>query len=421
MPLFLAGISHKAAPVTVRERFAFSAEELPAALAKLRQTLGNGVILSTCNRTELYLDAGGDRSARKAALDFLAAAKGLPVSELEGRFTFYRQREAVRHLFRVAAGVESMVVGETEVLGQVRAAFVAATEAGCGNPYLSRLFHSAIRVGRRARSETSICQKVVSVSSTAVALAKETLGDISASRVLVISAGEAGKLTASALRDSGVTQILVTSRTLRRAQELAADLGGQAVPFPQLAEALAQSDIVISSTGAQSFLIDPAMMKGVMAQRNGRPLLFIDIAVPRDVHPDVREISGVHLYDIDDLHAVCEANLRSRREEVVSVERMVEEEVDSFLDWARSLKVVPTVSALRRQAEEIRAAEVAKTLNRLPNLSKEHKERIDALTTAIVKKIIHRPIARLKSREYGHLYVQAARELFGIEDGDADA
>jgi glutamyl-tRNA reductase len=421
MALFLAGISHKAAPVVVRERFAFTAEELPDALAKLRRTLGNGVILSTCNRTELYLDARGDRGTRKAALEFLAAAKGLPTSELEGRFSFFRQREAVRHLFRVAAGVESMVVGEAEVLGQVRSAFVAATEAGCNNPYLSRLFHSAIRMGRRARSETAIGHHVVSVSSTAVSLARQTLGDLSASCVLVISAGEAGKLAAGALRDSGVAEILVTSRTLGRAQELAADLGGRAIPYGQLAGALAQSDIVISSTGAPSFVIEPEMVREVMAERECRPLLFIDIAVPRDVHPDVREIDGVHLYDIDDLQALSNASLRARMKEVASVEAMVEEEVTRFLDWAHSLKVVPTVAALRRQAEEIRAGELARTLSHLPNLTEEEKERIEALSTAIVKKILHRPIARLKSREYGHLYVQAAREFFGIEDAGEDS
>jgi glutamyl-tRNA reductase len=314
-----------------------------------------------------------------------------------------------------------MVVGEAEVLGQVRSAFVAATEAGCNNPYLSRLFHSAIRVGRRARSETAIGHHVVSVSSTAVSLARQTLGDLSASCVLVISAGEAGKLAAGALRDSGVAEILVTSRTLGRAQELAADLGGRAIPYGQLAGALAQSDIVISSTGAPSFVIEPEMVRGLMAERERRPLLFIDIAVPRDVHPDVREIDGVHLYDIDDLQALSNASLRARMKEVASVEAMVEEEATRFLDWAHSLKVVPTVAALRRQAEEIRAGELARTLSHLPNLTEEEKERIEALSTAIVKKILHRPIARLKSREYGHLYVQAARELFGIEDAGEDS
>jgi glutamyl-tRNA reductase len=421
MALFLAGISHRAAPVVVRERFAFAAEELPAALAKLRRTLDNGVILSTCNRTELYLDARGDRGTRKAALEFLAAAKGLPASELEGRFSFFRQREAVRHLFRVAAGVESMVVGEAEVLGQVRSAFVAATEAGCSNPYLSRLFHSAIRVGRRARNETAIGHHAVSVSSTAVSLARQTLGDLSASRVLVISAGEAGKLAAGALRDGGVSEILVTSRTLGRAQELAADLGGRAIPFAQLTEALARSDIVISSTGAPSFVIEPEMMSDVMARRDRRPLILIDIAVPRDIDPDVREVDGVHLYDIDDLQAISNASLRARMKEVASVEAMVEEEVTRFLDWAHSLRVVPTVAALRRQAEAIRAGELARTLGHLPTLTEEEKERIEALSTAIVKKILHRPIARLKSRDYGHLYVQAARELFGIEDAGDDS
>ncbi len=421
MTLFLAGISHKTAPVAVRERLTFTAEELPHALARLRPELGNGVILSTCNRSELYLDARRDSDMPRKAIRFLAKAKGLKAAEFEERFYFHRQRRAVQHLFRVAAGVESMVVGETEILGQVRSAFVAATEAGSSNAYLSRAFHSAIRVGRRARSETGIGCQAVSVSSTAVSLARKTLGDLSSSCVLVISAGEAGKLAARALGDDGVARMLVTSRTLERARELAAELGGRAISLRRLREALTASDIVITSTGAPSFLIEPEMVRAVMGQRNGRPLLFIDIAVPRDVHPAVREIDGVHLYDIDDLQAVSEANLQARMKEVATVEEIIEEEVTRFLDWSRSLRAVPTVAAIRRQGEEIRAGELARTLSHLPNLTAEEKERIEALSNAIVKKILHRPIARLKSREYGHLYVQAARELFGIEDREEDS
>ncbi|MDI6857255.1 MAG: glutamyl-tRNA reductase [Dehalococcoidia bacterium] len=414
--LFLAGISHKTAPVGARERLAFSGDELPEALSRLHCELGKGVILSTCNRTELYLDAPGGCDMRTEALAFLARAKGLPEPPPEERFYFLQRQEAVRHLFRVAAGVDSMVVGEAEILGQVRSAFVAAVEAGCNDPYLSRLFHSAIRVGRRARAETSIGRNVVSVSSLAVRLAKKTLGDLASLSVLVISAGEAGKLAASALRENGASRIFVTSRTLERARRLAADLGGQALPFSRLPSALAESDIVISSTGAPSFLIQPETVKEAMVRRDGRSLLFIDIAVPRDVHPSVREIEGVHLYDIDDLQAAAEANLRSRLKEVAKVEAMVEEEANRFGDWARSLRALPTVAAIRKQAEAVRQAELARTFARLPGLSDEERARIEALSAAIVKKLLHRPIARLKAKEYGHLYVQAARELFGIDD-----
>mgnify|MGYP005847778221 CR=1 FL=1 len=370
--LFLAGISHKTAPVGVRERLAFSSDELPEALSRLHCELGKGVILSTCNRTELYLDAPGGCDMRTEALAFLARARGLPEPP--------------------------------------------PVEAGCNDPYLSRLFHSAIRVGRRARAETSIGRNVVSVSSLAVRLAKKTLGDLASLSVLVISAGEAGKLAASALRDNGASRILVTSRTLERARRLADDLGGQALPFARLPSALAECDIVISSTGAPSFLIKPEAVKEAMARRDGRSLLFIDIAVPRDVHPSVREIDGVHLYDIDDLQAAAEANLRSRLKEVAKVEALVEEEAKRFSDWARSLRALPTVAAIRKQAEAVRQAELARTFARLPGLSDEERARIEALSTAIVKKLLHRPIARLKAKEYGHLYVQAARELFGIDD-----
>jgi glutamyl-tRNA reductase len=418
--LLLAGISHKTASVAERERLAFSTEELPHVLAKLSQELGNGVLLSTCNRSELYIDARRDSGIQGKAIDFLAAAKGLSAAEFEDKFYFHRQRRAVRHLFRVAAGLESMVVGETEILGQVRSAFVTATEAGSSNAYLSRLFHAAIRVGRRARSETGIGRHAVSVSSTAVSLARKTLGDLSGSCVLVISAGEAGKLAARALGDKGVARMLVTSRTLERARELATDLGGQAIPLRRLAEALGSADIVITSTGAPSFLIEPEMVRAVMGQRKDRPLLFIDIAVPRDVHPAVRETDRVHLYDIDDLQAVSEANLRARMKEVAAVEAIVEEEVARFLHWSQTLAAVPTITVLRQQAEEVRQAELTKTLARLPNLTAEEKRRIEALSAAIVNKILHRPIARLKAKDDGQFYVAALRELFGIDDKAAD-
>jgi len=418
--LFLATINQKTAPVGVRERFAFSVDELPRALAGLRQELGHGVILSTCNRTELYVDARRERDLPQRALDFLTEAKGLTDGVFDDKFHFYGEAAAVQHLFRVTAGIESQVLGEAEILGQVRSAFVAATDAGSTNAYLARLFHSAIRVGRRARSETAIGRHGLSVSAAAVALARKTLGDLSTRCVLVISAGEAGKLTAHALQDCGVARMLVVSRRLERAQELAAELAGEAMPLDRLGEALRCSDIVITSSGSPSFIIGQDMVRDVMARRDGGPLLLIDIAVPRDIDPAVRALESVHLYDIDDLQSVAEANRRARQKESAAVEAIVQGEVARFLDWSRSLGVVPTISALRRDAEKVRRAEVAKTLAHLPDLTDEEKQRIESLSEAIVKKILHRPISRLKAKDGGQGYVEAARELFGIDEKATD-
>jgi len=418
--LFLATINQKTAPVAVRERFAFGADELPRALAGLRQELGHGVILSTCNRTELYVDARRERDLSERTLDFLTEAKGLTDGVFDDRFHFYGETEAVHHLFRVTAGIESQVLGEAEILGQVRSAFIAATDASSTNPYLARLFHSAIRVGRRARNETAIGRHGLSVSAAAVALARKTLGDLSTRCVLVISAGEAGKLTAHALQDCGVARMVVVSRRLERAQELAAELAGEAMSIDRLGEALGCSDIVITSSGSPSFIIGQDMVRDVMSRRDGCPLLLIDIAVPRDVDPAVRTIDSVHLYDIDDLQSVAEANRRARQKESAAVEAIVQEEAARFLDWSGSLAVVPTISALRRESEKMRRAEVAKTLAHLPDLTDEEKQRIESLSEAIVKKLLHRPISRLKAKDGGQTYVEAARELFGIDEKATD-
>jgi glutamyl-tRNA reductase len=419
--LFLATINQKTAPVAVRERFAFGADELPGALAILRQEMGNGVLLSTCNRTELYVDARRERDLPQKALDFLSEAKGMTDGVFDENFHFYNEVQAVHHLFRVTASIESQVIGEAEILGQVRAAFAAATEAHSTNAYLARLFHSAIRVGRRARSETAIGRHGLSVSAAAVALARRTIGDLSDRCVLVISAGEAGKLTAHALKDCGIARMLVVSRRLERAQELAAELAGEALPLERLGEALGRSDIVITSSGAPSFVIGPQMVRDAMACRDGCPLLLIDIAVPRDIDPAVRSMESVHLYDIDDLQSLADANRRARQRESAAVEAIAEDEATRFLDWSRSLAVVPTIKALRDQAENVRQAELAKTLARLPDLSDQEKRRIESLSEAIVKKILHRPISRLKASDGGQDYVEAARELFGIDEKTTDS
>ena len=405
------GLNHRTAPLSEREKLTFSAEELPTALARLHDELGGAAILSTCNRTELYTTTDGDDTQAERLLGALAAYKG---SQVHPRLTYFLAHdEAVRHLFRVAAGVDSMVLGESQILGQVRDAMSAARQAGSLNGVLSRLLHSAIRVGKRARSQTDIGRYSVSVSSAAVALARQTAGTLDERTVLVISAGSTGELAARSLADSGVARILVANRTARRATTLAGEIGGQAVPFSRLAWALAESDIVISGTGSVEFVLGPELISSVVANRDGRELVLIDIAVPRDVDPTVGQLPGVRLFDIDDIQAVSRAGMRGRRRQILRVEAHVEDEVDDFMEWWHSLDVLPVIAALRERAEDTRHRELERTLRALPDLDDEQKARIKAMSRAIVKKMLDLPIARLKNGASTGTYVDAMRDLFG--------
>jgi glutamyl-tRNA reductase len=414
----LVGISHKNAPVAVREHFAFGADDLPAVLSRLGERYAGAALLSTCNRTEVYVVSPRGIGDPRSVVALLSEAKG--EAPVEGApFFALSGKDATRHLFRVAAGIESMVVGESEILGQVRAAFAAATVAGTHTLALSRMFHTAIRVGRRARSQTHIGRYAVSVSSTAVSLARSTLGDLGGRTVLVVSAGEAGKLTARHLRESGVAEMLVTNRRAERACELAAELGGTAVPFEQLPDHLRRADIAITSTASPDWVIDRALVERVMAARPNRPLLLVDIAVPRDIDPGVRDVPGIHLYDIDGLQGIAQANINLRRQEVAQVEEIVEDAVVRYSDWLRSLEVVPTIAALREDAEAVRAAELERTLART-RMSAADRKRVEAMSKALVKKLLHAPVSRLKTAGEGERFVEAARALFNLDSQHDD-
>jgi glutamyl-tRNA reductase len=408
------GLNHLTSPVEEREKLAFSAHELPEALALLHDKMRSVTLLSTCNRTELYTVAPEGERADRHLIASLNEAKGANVPE--SYFYTLRGPEAVRHLFKVASGIDSMVIGESQILGQVRDALSAATEADTLDGVVNRLFHSAIGVGRRARSQTRIGHHAVSVSSAAVALARTALGDLSERTVLVVSAGGMGKLAAKSLAEHTGSRIIVANRTIERASELAEDIGGdaRAIALGDLQNALAVSDIVISGTSAEGFVIGPDQVRPVMETRGGRALLFIDIAVPRDIDPAVGDIAGVHLHDIDDLEAVTNESLTSRLGEVQKVEAIVDEEVGTFMAWWDTLDAVPVVVALRERAEEIRRAELERTLKRMPNLDDETRERLEAMTSAIVKKMLDRPIKRLKNGADRALYMEALQDLFDI-------
>ena len=413
------GISHKTAPVEARERLALSNAELPALLNLVKDRYGAGYALSTCNRTELYISDTSGRGSASSLAAALAEFKGVDPVELQDSIYSLSHDEAVRHLFRVACGIDSMVVGEAQILGQVRTAMSAAHNADSIDSVLSKLLHMAIRVGRRARHETAISRYSTSISTLAVRLARGILGELDQHTVLVVSAGEAGKLAARTLVDSGVARLLVVNRDPERAVEIATLLGGTAVPFMKLAEALSEADIVISSSGATHYLITRELAAEALAMRDGKPMMFVDIAVPRDIDPEIRNLANAHLFDIDDLQSLAEDNIREREKEVERVDAMVEEEVERFSQWWRSLDVVPTISALRQRADEIRSSELTRTLSRMPNLSEDDRERLDASTRAMMKKLLHEPIARLRDPERGREETAAVRHLFGLDRDEA--
>jgi glutamyl-tRNA reductase len=413
----LAGISHHTAPLEVRERLAIPAERVPDVLAHARRRFGAAALLSTCNRLELYLSGAHERDE---VLDFLAGQFRAADDLVDRHFQFRYGPDAVRHLYEVAAGIDSMVIGESEILGQVRAAFSAAVAAGADDALLSRLFHTAIRTGRRARSETEIGRHALSVSSIAVQQARTLFPQLELATVLVIGAGEASRLAAEALLDQGAGRLLVANRTYERGHALAGELGGEALPFDQLEDALARSHVVLASTGAPDTLVDLPTVHAALARREGRvPLLVVDIGMPRDFDPAVRDLPGVTYRDLDDLQAIADANAQLRQAEVERVRELVDAETGRFLEWWEQLQVIPTISALTDRSERLRAAEVAKTLRRLRlgEAERAHVEELfDALSKALVKQLLHDPIAALRERGDRDVYLEATRRLFRLDE-----
>jgi glutamyl-tRNA reductase len=409
----VTGVSHHETPVELRERFAFGAEQLLPALRRLPEELGGGVILSTCNRTELYL-ASESPVSRDRAVAALVAARGEQGPE---GVSFYHHDgpDAVRHLYRVACGIESLVIGESEILGQVREAFSGSTAAESSNAVLARLFHTAMRVGRRARTETDIGAHGLSISALAVSLSRQLVGDLRRKTVLVVGAGEAGQRAAGALVQNGVGRLLVTTRRSGLAEEIAKQLNGVAIPFSEMTASLAEADVLIAATAAPSTIISAEDVSQAMASRADRPLLMVDIAVPRDVDGAARDVANVHLFDIDDLESAAEANLEARRREVVAVERIVEDEAGRFEVWLGQQKTTPTIAALRQRAEATRKAELERTLARLGHLSDADRKRIEAMSDALVKRLLHEPVTRLKQHG-SERHVEALRELFGLDE-----
>ncbi len=414
MHISLIGVNHVTAPVSIREKVAIGPQQLPDALASLRRYTPHGVILSTCNRTEVYTVDTTSSRAGKAGLEFFTAKLDAPDIYLLHHSYHIEDKKAVKHLFHVASGLNSLITGEYEVLGQVGNSLEAAEKAGMVNLPLRQLFQGAIRAGRRAREETGISKNALSVSSVAVALAAGAVGNFEKCRMLVIGAGEAGKLVAKAARERGTQQIVVANRTRERAEELAAALGGTPVGMDNLDSELAAADIVVTCAGAPHHLVRARNVKEIMKKRPGLPLVIIDIALPRNVEPEVGKIDKVFLYNIDDLNHVSEANRQQREGETQKASEIVSQEMDKFFSWWQTLEVTPIVSALTHKAEEIRRNQLNQTLKKLRPLSDEERDSLEAMTRAIVNKLLNDPIQCVKANSSDD-YAQTVAKLFRLD------
>ncbi|MBI2864504.1 MAG: glutamyl-tRNA reductase [Chloroflexi bacterium] len=417
--LVLLGANHKVAPIEIRDKLAVSKSRLPEALERLISCpeIREAYVLSTCNRTEFYL-VGEAEVAGKRVREFLTTVQGITTGQLDSCLYQKMDDDCVMHLFSVAAGIDSMVLGEVQILGQIRESFATASELGTIRTLLDNLLRRALESGKRARNETEISANAASISYAAVELAKRIFGDINRSVAMVVGAGEMGELVARTLVDNGVKSTVFTNRTLAKSQELATQFAGMAVPFDQISAELRHVDIVISSTDAPHYVITRSMAQEALHARRGRPLFIIDLAVPRDVEPSVDGLANVYVYNVDDLQAVVNANLKAREKEIAKVKEIIAQEVFKFSTWRASLDVAPTIAALRQQAEEIRLAELAKIQAKLGRLSEADQNAVNALTLAIINKMLHRPMTNLRvaaRNGRGRDYVQAVQELFELK------
>jgi glutamyl-tRNA reductase len=419
MHLLLLGVSHRTAPVDLRERLDFASRDLGAAAEALgaRPATAEGVVLSTCNRAELYVAAEDVDHARTDLITFLSEYHHLPKAVFVPHLFERQGAEAVHHLFRVASGLDSLVVGEPQVLGQVKEAYAAASERRSAGPFLNKLFTASFAVGKRVRTETALGEGAVSVSFAAVQLARKIFGKLKGRHVLVVGAGEMGKLTAQHLRGQGVGDIVITSRTLAHAEALAREVNGTAAPWSELMTALGHADIVITATGSQQPILSRAHIESVMGRGRRDPLFITDIAIPRDVDPAAAELEQVFLYNVDDLQAVVQENLSRRTAEIQRAEAIVAEEVARFTTWYRSRGAIPTVVALRQRFEAIRRAELQRLESKLAGLPPEARARVDEITRLIMEKLLLEPTEQLKAlpdEETRASYTEAVNRLFGL-------
>lgn len=420
MFLVAVGLNHKTAPVEVREQLSFPEHELADALQKLRsqEAVEGCIILSTCNRTEIYAAVLDVKKGLANIKQFMAECLHDDLCEIDNYIYVHTLYDTVHHLFRVAAGLDSMILGETQILGQVRTAYQNACELGATNRILNTLFQQAVSVGKRVRTDTEIDRNAVSISYAAVELSRQIFDDLTGRSILIIGAGKMSELTAKHLVANGVTSVLVANRSYENAVQLAQQFGGEAIKFDNLFDHMVNADIVISATSARNTIIRPVELEQVMSKRNGKKIFLIDIAVPRDIDPVVTKVNGVTLYDIDDLQHVVDRNLESRKKEAIKAQAIVEDEITKFFQWLNSQFVVPTIAALKQFGEEIKQQELEKALTKLGPVSEKEEKIIRVMAHSIVNSLLHNPIVNLKTyanTNHGHLYTEILQNLFSLE------
>ena len=418
MSVVVVGLSHKTAPVAVRERFAIGddPDRIVAELAG-RPGVDEACIVSTCNRVEFLLRAPEMADAETAVRHLVDAMPQGPFSEAAPYLYRYADREAIRHIFRVASSLDSMVLGEPQILGQVKNAYQAAKRAGAIQGPLDHLLTASFRVARRVRNETGIGQMAVSISYVAVELARKIFGELDGLNVLLIGAGKMSEAAARHLHSAGAQNVWVVNRTFERAQEMAVQFQGEAIPWERLHETLTKADVVIAYTGAPGFILTKESAKGIIAARRYKPIFLVDIAVPRDIDPEINSLDEMFVYDIDDLQQVAEANLQKRRQEAEQAEEIVEEEVEKVMHRLRALQTAPTIIQLQERLEMIRSGELERHRSKLGELTPEQERAVEALTKAMMNKVAHPPIAhmkRLASHPDGLRFVEAVKRAFGL-------
>lgn len=423
MKVFVVGLNHKTADIDVREKLAFNGSKLEDGLIRLKELpeVQEAIILSTCNRVELYANISDTIKASESIKTFLSEFHNINKWSLDNALYIYDNVKAVRHIFRVASSLDSMVIGEPQILGQLKDAFEFALEKKTTGILLNKLMKKAISVAKKVRTETRIAENAVSISFAAVELARKIFTNLSKRVCMLLGAGEMAELAARHLLNNGVKEVMVSNRTYERACELAKEFQGKPVKFDEFIDEMVRTDIVICSTGAPKYILMKSQMQKVMKERKQRQVFIIDISVPRNIDPEINDLDNVYLYNIDDLQSVVDANMFERQKEAEKAEKIIEEEIETFLKWQTSLDSVPTIIALRDKAEEIKKEELDKLLNKISGIGEKDKEAIEYMATAIINKIIHPPTMALKEdTEDKDIMIAVIKKLYGINGEDAE-
>lgn len=421
MKTIVIGLNHKTADVDTREKLAFNGPKLEEGLLRIKDLpeIKEAVVISTCNRVEIYLNANDTDKAYEKIKEFFTEFHGIPRESLDRSLYCYDDKKSIRHIFRVASSLDSMVVGEPQILGQLKDAFEFALGKKTTGVLLNKLFKKAISVAKRVRTETRIAENAVSISFAAVELAKKIFGSLSEKSFMLLGAGEMAELAAKHIINNGVKTIVVANRTYERGCELAKEFNGRAIPFDDFLREMAHSDILICSTGAQNYVLSKAQMQKVMKERKNRPVFIIDISVPRNIDPEINDMNNVYLYDVDDLQGVVDSNITERKKEAEKAEGIVEEEIETFTRWISSLDAVPAVVALREKAESIKNEEFERLINRMPDIGDKERKAIEHMANSIINKLIHAPTIALKEEsEDKDILIATIKKLYGINGED---